>query len=160
MYRLLLCVAALFGLSAPAFAAGVIVPAEQRDYPFSGEIAPCDDAIVLWKTRYHFDDKESEYWTPGLHITDITDIKEIGYRSNGVAYIPRRYCVGTAMISDGVPRQIIYQVQQSLGFAGATIGVEVCVVGLDHNLAYSPACSVLRPLLDRFAREKVRLTYP
>ena len=64
------------------------------------------------------------------------------------------------MISDGVPRQIIYQVQQSLGFAGATIGVEVCVVGLDRNFAYSPACSVLRPLLDRFAREKVRLTYP
>lgn len=160
MYRLLLCVVALFGLSAPAFAGGVIVPAEQRHYPFNGEIAPCDDTLVLWKARYHFDDKEYQYWNPPLHITGITDIKEIGYRTNGVAYIPRRYCLGTAMISDGVPRQIIYQVQQSLGFAGASIGVEMCVVGLDRNFAYSPACSVLRPLLDRFAREKVRLTYP
>jgi hypothetical protein len=160
MYRLLLCLAALFGLSAPAFAAGVVVPAEQRHSPFSGELPPCDDAVVVWKAEYHFNDKEAEYWNPDLEIKEIVDIKEIGYRTNGVAYIPRRFCVGTAKLSDGVSRQIVYQVQQSLGFAGFTIGVEMCVIGLDRNYAYSPACSVLRPLLDRYAREKVRLTYP
>ena len=161
MYRLLLCLAALFGLSGPALAAGVVVPAEERHHPFSGELPPCDDPVVLWKaTVEHFDEKESGYWNSDLEIKAVVDIREIGYRSNGVAYIPRRYCVGKAEISDGASRQIVYQVQQSLGFAGFTIGVESCVVGLDRNLAYSPACSVLKPLLDRYGNQKVRLTYP
>ena len=92
---------------------------------------------MRWKARYHFDDKEYQYWNPPLHITGITDIKEIGYRTN-MHRSRAATALGTAMISDGVPRQIIYQVQQSLGFAGASIGVEMCVVGLNRNFAYSP----------------------
>ena len=32
-------------------------------------------------------------------------------------------------------------------------GVEWCVVGLDRNLAYAPACSVLRPFVERYLGE-------
>ncbi len=33
-------------------------------------------------------------------------------------------------------------------------GVEWCVVGLDRNLAYAPACSALRPFVERYLGEK------
>ena len=37
----------------------------------------------------------------------------------------------------------------AFGIIGATWGVEWCVVGLDPNFAYAPACSILRPIIER-----------
>ena len=83
-------------------------------------------------------------------------MKEIGFRANGVAYIPRRFCMAEATMSDHHVRQVVYQVEEWTGFSGYGDGVEWCVVGLDRNLAYAPACSVLEPLVERYAHENVR----
>jgi hypothetical protein len=89
-----------------------------------------------------------------LEINGYDRIREIGFRANGVAYIPRRYCIARATLNDSRTRLVVYQVQEDLGFASFGDGVEWCVMGLDHNFAYAPACSALRPYVTRFLGEK------
>jgi len=47
MKRIVVCLAALLVFCAGAQAAGVVVPAEQRYVPYSGELPACDDPGVL-----------------------------------------------------------------------------------------------------------------
>ena len=156
MKRFLAVAAVLLGSCLPAFAAGVVVPAEQRYIPFSGDIEKCDDADSLWWIVHHFSHKESEYWNSPLEIQSIDDIHEIGMRSNGVQYIPRRYCVGHAHMSDMKTRTIVYQIIEHAGFAGLSNNTEWCVVGLDRDLSYAPACAILKPLIDRYAHDQIK----
>ncbi len=153
MNRLLLLLATLLSLAVSAHAEGVVVPAEQRHAPYSGIIPTCDDSGVLGTVSSRFAQKESTYWNSSLGISGYDRVQEIGFRADGVAYIPRRYCVARATMSDGAERTVIYQVQEKLGMIGWGYGVEWCVVGLDRNIAYAPACSVLRPIAERYLGE-------
>jgi hypothetical protein len=154
MKRLALALVALLAFSASAEAAGYITPAEKRWAPFTGSLPACDDSSVLSWITGAFGGKESEYWNSSLQINGYDRIREIGLRANGVAFIPRRYCVARATLNDGQRRLVVYQVQEDLAFAGLGDGVEWCVIGLDRNLAYAPACSALRPYVTRFLGEK------
>jgi hypothetical protein len=40
---------------------------------------------------------------------------------------------------------VYYSIGSNTGFAGATWGVEWCVVGYDRNFAYAPRCRMARP---------------
>ncbi len=135
------------------------VPAEQRYFvPFSADIPGCDDSDTLWWIKNRFGHTQATFWNSSLEIVNIDRIEEIGFRSNGASYIPRRYCVGRAELSDKKFHTLVYQVQERTGFVGYSEGMEWCVVGFDHLLAYAPSCSVLRPLIDRYANDKI--TYP
>ena len=46
---------------------------------------------------------------------------------------------------DGKPRPVYFSIIEDGGFAGFTDGVEFCVVGLDRNWAFNPACKAARP---------------
>ncbi len=153
MKRILLCLAALLALGAGAHAAGIVVPAEQRYAAYSADLPPCDDSGVLARISDRFAQKESGYWNSPLQIGGYDRIREIGFRSNGLGYIPRRYCVARALGSDSKERTVIYDVEESLGIIGWGYGVEWCVVGLDRNFAYAPACSALRPFVERYLGE-------
>jgi hypothetical protein len=153
MKRLALAFIALFALTAWARADGFITPAEKRWAPYTGSLPTCDDSSVLSWITVSFSDKELQYWNSPLQIAGYDRIREIGLRSNGVAYIPRRYCVARATLNDGRKHLVVYQVQEDQGFASFGDGVEWCVIGLDRNLAYAPACSALRPYLTRFLGE-------
>jgi hypothetical protein len=154
MKALAFAFAALLGLGASAQAAGVVVPAEQRYQPYSGSLAPCEDEGVLSEVASRFWTTQSDYWASNLQIRGYDQIREIGFRANGLAYIPRRYCVARATLSDQSLHWVVYQIQENLGFVGFWRGVEWCVIGLDRNLAYAPACSALRPYVERFLGEK------
>jgi hypothetical protein len=154
MKRLALVFAALFAFGAAAHAAGVIVPAEQRWSPYSGALPTCDDSWVLGQVTYGFGATESGFWASTLQIGGYDRIREIGFRANGLGYIPRRYCVARVALNDQSFHLIVYQIKESLGFVGFGWGVDWCVVGLDRNLAYAPACSALRPYVTRFLGEK------
>jgi hypothetical protein len=154
MKRLALALAALFALTVSAQAGGFITPAEKRWAPFSGSLPVCDDPGVLSWITSSFGGKESEYWNSPLQIEGYDRIREIGFRANGAAYIPRRYCVARATLNDGRRHLVVYQVQEDLAFASIGDGVEWCVIGLDRNLAYAPACSALRPYVTRFLGER------
>ncbi|MGD1038144.1 MAG: hypothetical protein ABR878_13405 [Roseiarcus sp.] len=154
MKRIVVCLAALLALGAGAHAAGVIVPAEQRYSPYSADLPACDDPGVLARISDRFAQKESGYWNSPLQIGGYDRVREIGFRANGLGYIPRRFCLARALVNDSRQRTVVYDIEESLGMIGWGYGVEWCVVGLDRNLAYAPGCGVLRPFVDRYLGEK------
>ena len=84
-----------------------------------------------------------------MEIGGFDRVREIGFRSNGLSYIPRRYCVARAAMSDQKRRTVVYAVGTQLGIIGVTWGVEWCVVGIDPMFAYAPDCEIIRPILER-----------
>jgi hypothetical protein len=125
------------------------VPAEARWSPFFANMPGCDDAGVLSTISGRFAQTQREFWNPQLAIGGFDRVREIGFRANGLAYIPRRFCIARATMSDSQERTVIYNVGSEFGIIGNTWGVEWCVVGLDPNFAYAPACSILRPIIER-----------
>ncbi len=120
-------------------------PAEYRLPPYSGALPPCADAWTLNEVASGFASREAEFWRSGLAIEGFERISEIGYRTNGLTYIPRRYCQAEALFNDGVSRRIVFNIGEALGFIGIGNGVTWCVVGLDRNHAFSPNCRAAGP---------------
>src|SRR3954453_22614987 len=100
MTRAILILAAILGFFASARAEMIIVPAEQRHSPYSGILPGCGDPGVLERVSSRFAAKEGEYWDSTLEIARFDRVKEISLRGNGVAYIPRRYCIARAFLND------------------------------------------------------------
>jgi hypothetical protein len=48
-------------------------------------------------------------------------------------------------VSDGRWRPVHYSIIEDGGMISASWGVEWCVVGIDRNWAYNPACKMARP---------------
>jgi hypothetical protein len=100
---------------------------------------------VLGKISSRFSHKESEYWNSALQIVSFERLRETGFRPWAENAIPRRFCSGQVMVSDGVRRAVHYAIVEDSSFLGVTWGVEWCVVGLDRNWAYHPSCRMARP---------------
>ena len=110
---------------------------------YEGKIAPCEAALGTITSQFH--EKESTYWNSALQIMGYSHIHEIAYRPWQSDNIPRRYCGAEAMLNDGKPRPVFFSIIEDGGFASYSQGVEWCVVGLDRNWAYNPACRAARP---------------
>ena len=143
-----------FGLMAAAAALLASGHAAQAANPFElnfwlsgprydGRVAPCESALPTISSQ--FQEKESTYWNSALTITGFGRVHETAFRPWQSDNIPRRYCAATAMISDGKPRPVYYSIIEDGGFASFGDGIEFCVVGLDRNWAYNPACKAARP---------------
>jgi hypothetical protein len=149
----LTCLAALATIGV-ARADNFVTPAEERFWPYSAQLPACDDAAVLSRITERFAQKETEFWNSQAQINGYDRIRQIGFRANGLGYIPRRYCVARAELSDMRKHEVIYAIGENLGIIGWGFGVEWCVIGFDRNLAFAPDCTVLRPFLDRNLGEK------
>jgi hypothetical protein len=110
-----------------------------------GVLPPCGDQAALGKITSRFGDKEHAYWNSALTIAGFDQIREVAYRPWTANSIPRRFCSAIVHISDGSKRPLHYAISEDTGIIGATWGVEWCVVGLDRNWAYSPACKMAQP---------------
>jgi hypothetical protein len=110
---------------------------------YDGLVADCDKALPTIATQFW--EKESSFWNSSLKITGFSAIHEIAFRPWQSDNIPRRYCTGQAMLNDGKMRTVHFSIIEDGGFAGYGQGVEWCVVGLDRNWAYNPACRAARP---------------
>ena len=176
MVRAIIGSLALLGAVSLAHAAGPDedsiygTPAEARWAPFhanDANVPACNDLRVLSEVTGGFAGTENEYWG-GVHaIEGYEHIREVGFRSNSIDTIPRRYCIARALVVDSrVPppqrpkaHTIIYQVNATNGPLGMMWGVEWCVAGFDREHAYDthfmagptydPACAVLRPIVER-----------
>ncbi len=122
-----------------------LVPAENRDLPYSGLVKACEDPAAVGYIQGAFAARELEYWHSGLTIIGFQDVREIGFRSNGLDYIPRRYCRAHAIMSDNKVRSVSYQITEAGGSIGFTDNVVWCVVGLDRNNAFAPGCVEAEP---------------
>lgn len=150
---LVIAIIAMLAFCSAAQAQGYSTPAEKDYSPYSASLPACDDPGVLSLISRRFAQKESEYWKSPLEISSYDRIRQIGFRSNGPGYIPRRYCIARAEVNDRRLRPVIYAIGEGeeilgFGFLGMGWGVEWCVVGLDRNLAYAPGCQAVRPIID------------
>jgi hypothetical protein len=137
----------VFGTVARAEAAGLL----EKNFWLSGPrydnvLPPCEAA--LGKIASGFAEKESRFWNSALRIVDFTGVRQIAFDPWVSGTIPRRFCRATALVSAGsrpVRHSVYYWIGEDTGFIGASWGVEWCVVGLDRNWAYNPACKMARP---------------
>jgi hypothetical protein len=142
----LLAVAVLTGLGtlAPAQAANWL---EMNFYlsglNYDGVLPPCEAA--LGKISARFAEKESRFWNSNLQILSFDGVRETAFRPWAENTIPRRYCSAVAEVSDGHKHRVNYWIGEDTGMIGMTWGVEWCVVGLDRNWAYNPACKMAQP---------------
>jgi hypothetical protein len=110
---------------------------------YDGRIKPCEAALGTITSQ--FQEKESTFWNSSLKITAYGQIHEIAFRPWQSDDIPRRYCGGEVMLSDGKTHKVFYSLIEDGGFAAFGQGVEWCVTGLDRNWAFNPACRAAGP---------------
>jgi hypothetical protein len=138
---------ALFGLFVFATAAEAANPFELNfglsGPRYDGQVKPCEAALSTITSQ--FAEKEHTFWNSALTITAYGRIHEIAFRPWQSDNIPRRYCGGDAMLSDGKTHTVYFSLIEDGGFAGFGQGVEWCLTGLDRNWANNPACRAAGP---------------
>jgi hypothetical protein len=112
---------------------------------YSSDVPLCTESGPLRSIQSNFHTKEARFWTSDLEIVDFLNVREIAMRPWVAGAIPRRFCRAEAIISDGARRPVFFSIVEDGGFMGASYGVEWCVVGLDRNWAYNPACKMAKP---------------
>ena len=112
---------------------------------YDGVLPPCDYPDALVKISSRFNAKEHKFWDTDLKIVAFEQIRETAFRPWHANTIPRRFCSGIVEVNDGRKRVIHYSIAEDTGMIGATWGVQWCVVGLDRNWAYNPACKMAQP---------------
>ena len=151
MSKLVSClVSGLVALAAQANIASTalarpLTPAEQRYSPYYDVLPKCADQGPLQRISSRFHARETEFWKSGLEIVAYDKVREIGDRSTGLDYIPRRYCQARATFNDGKVREVSYWIGEATGMVGFDWGLEWCVVGLDRHNALAPNCKMARP---------------
>jgi hypothetical protein len=110
---------------------------------YDGRVAECERALPTITSQ--FQEKEGKFWNSALTITAYGGIHETAFRPWQSDNIPRRFCSGDVMLSDGKMRAVHFSIIEDGGFAGYGQGVEWCVTGLDRNWAYSPGCRAAKP---------------
>ena len=101
--------------------------------------ASVQSAVAGTLARAHVD------YAGGRTITGITKIQQLRYQVNDVSPLARRYCRGTASLSDGSLHSVHYMVEENAGFVGVSWNVEACLAPLDKWRVYGAYCSTTRP---------------
>ena len=122
-----------------------IDPAERRELPYDTVIPACNDSFVLGQIASRFEWAQYRFWNSSLQILGFESVRQVAWRPWGLDFIPRRFCSGIVVTSDGARRRIDFSVREDLGFIGASWGTDWCVEGLDRHYAYAPRCKQARP---------------
>ena|ERR1043166_2936799 len=112
---------------------------------YDGALPPCDATAALDRIGARFAEKEDKFWASKLTIVGFSNVREVAFRPWAAQAIPRRFCSAIVYVSDGLKHPIYYSIAEDTGMIGMQWGVEWCVVGLDRNWAYNPACKMARP---------------
>jgi hypothetical protein len=122
----------------------------EKDFWLSGPrydriIPACDYRLALERVMENFHTKETRFWNSQLRIIGFEDLKETAVLPWAAQSIPRRFCRGVAVINDGTRHPIFFSIVEDTGMIGAVWGVQFCVVGLDRDWAFNPACATAQP---------------
>jgi hypothetical protein len=112
---------------------------------YDGILPSCDAEAALYKISSRFNMKENDFWHSDLQIVAFDKIREIAFRPWAGNTIPRRFCSAIVDISNGRRTVVHYSIGEDTGMIGMTWGVEWCVVGLDRNWSFNPACKMALP---------------
>jgi hypothetical protein len=110
---------------------------------YDGVLPACEAG--LGKIAWRFAQKESRFWNSDLQILGFERVREIAYSPWAPGTVPRRFCRAVAKVNDGRKHAVYYSIGEDTDMIGMTWGVEWCVVGLDRNWAYNPACKMAQP---------------
>jgi hypothetical protein len=140
-------VLALIGISIPQARAANLL---EKNFWLSGPrydrpLPSCNYPAALDRIIGDFQIKEARFWNSRLQIVGFENIQQTAVMPWAAQSIPRRFCAGTAVINDGARHAIFYSIAEDTGTIGIDWGINFCVVGLDRNLAYGPACRAARP---------------
>lgn len=131
-------------VAGPAIAAGWLEKGIYMSGPrYDGDLPPCEAALGTIASR--FAQKEGQFWNSDLQILGFDQVRQTAFRPWAPQTIPRRFCSAVAHVSDGRRHTVRYWIGEDTGMIGMTWGVEWCVVGLDRNWAYNPACKMAQP---------------
>lgn len=140
------CLLLVLASAAPARAANIFEKNFWLSGPrFDAAMPTCDDPAPLAKIADRFQEKEGKFWNSALQIVTFENVREVSFRPWAVDTIPRRWCSGVALVSDGKKHRVDYSIGEDTGMIGASWGVEWCVMGLDRNWAFNPGCRMARP---------------
>ncbi|MCG7391876.1 hypothetical protein MHY87_03015 [Microvirga sp. ACRRW] len=138
-------------LSAPAFSRE-ITPAERREKPhelslrqYDAGLPACEDPAVLNNVAVNFENKERRFWNSTAQILGFEQVRQVAWRPWGLDYIPRRFCTGTVIVSDGYRHKVNFSIREDLGFIGVGWSTDSCVDGFDRSYAYAPHCKQAAP---------------
>jgi hypothetical protein len=112
---------------------------------YNRDMPTCDYQAALTEIVHNFSTKEGRFWNSALAIVGFENIHETAYLPWAAQSIPRRFCTGTVLTNDGRRHPIYYSIASETGMIGMGWGTNFCVVGLDRNWAYNPACRAARP---------------
>lgn len=112
---------------------------------YEANLPACDHPFALNTIKRRFSSKEGRFWNSSLHILEFERVRETAFSPWAEGTIPRRFCSGRALISDGRWRPVHYSIVEDGGIMSIGWGVQWCVVGIDRNWAYNPACRMARP---------------
>jgi hypothetical protein len=112
---------------------------------YDRQMPACDYPAALDRIIGNFRTKEIRFWNSERQIVGIEHIRETAVMPWAAQSIPRRFCSGVALINDGVRHPIYYSIGEDTGMIGVDFGINFCVVGLDRNWAYGPACRAAKP---------------
>ncbi|MEP3301325.1 MAG: cytoplasmic protein [Roseibium sp.] len=134
-------------VAATTVLSGQALAGEHRAY-FSPNRDPrlpdCTSALVRSAVAGSVARAQNSY-VDGRAITGIDQIREVAYREHDVSPLARRFCSGTATLTDGSTRQVHYKLVEHSGFVGLGWKVEACMSALDKWHVYGAHCSTTRP---------------
>jgi len=102
---------------------------------YDGVLPPCEAGLDVIAQR--FAQKEGRFWNSNLQILGFDRVRETAFRPWAQQTV--------AQVSDGRHHTVHYSIIEDGGMIGMFWGVEWCVVGLDRNWAYNPACKMAQP---------------
>lgn len=127
----------------PFAAAREQIPAENRQYGYSGAVSSCDDEGILSRIQNRFETTERRFWQSDATITGFEHIRETAFRPDGEDLIPRRYCRAVAVMANRKRHTLVYAIIESAGIIGMGEGVQFCLAGYDRNFTAEPGCARL-----------------
>src|SRR5215218_2973446 len=103
----IMCGLLAVGLAGPAGAASFLEKNFWLEGPrYDGVMPACDDPSALDKIATRFSEKEGRFWNSALQILGFEQIRQVAFRPWAENTIPRRFCTGKVMVSDGRKRTI------------------------------------------------------
>ncbi|MEX3008250.1 hypothetical protein [Hoeflea sp. TYP-13] len=129
-------------IASATLSGSIITPAQAFGW---GKYASCDSPAVLRVITRRFQIADRNVLHAGLAIEDIQDVHQNNYTpATETHLIARRYCHGSAMMSDGKKRSLWFLIESGQGFAGVGDNVEFCIAGLDPWHIYGAYCRSVR----------------
>ncbi len=143
MFRLLFALICCVSVLTPPIPADAGSKKLMKKFKKLGSFPSCDHPKVLGQIVERFNWAEENTWHRGFYLSDITRTRERVVQDGYKRLVPRRYCRGHAILTNGRHPTLFYLIEANAGFAGTGFNVEFCVNGLDPWRVHDGNCRVL-----------------